>query len=215
MRHLLFGLAFNDVYDYQTNGKLNYWLKNNGNNQLNLYKNLDLVPPNYFHFCIVRDPVERFISGYQNRVLKLGQLNLHISSKNKFIEAGLSLDPEINEFVEHLQDYFLNPDIYWHFRPVSEFFDDYVYRFRFYFLDEIDRLYAELSTHFKQNNLRNFGGGSGDLSSFAAMPRRNKSAKQLDQGILTIQSIEKLHDFYEADYKLFQSLGLKSTFSYL
>lgn len=70
-------------------------------------------------FAIVRDPVERLISCYRNRVVDLGDLQ---SSLFKLEKMGLPTEPDINTFVLNLDRYRrTNSSIGHHARSQHEF----------------------------------------------------------------------------------------------
>jgi hypothetical protein len=78
-------------------------------------------------FCVVRDPIERFVSGYRNRIVHLGELG----------EV-----PEINDFALSLEKHIAaNGSVHHHFSPVVAFlgrnprFYDRVFR-----MGEIDQI---------------------------------------------------------------------------
>ena len=60
------------------------------------------VRGHYYRFCVVRDPVERFLSAYRNRVLQHGQLAPHHLGANP---RGLPANPDLRTFVERLEEY--------------------------------------------------------------------------------------------------------------
>jgi hypothetical protein len=67
----------------------------------------------YFKFCVVRDPVQRLISAYRNRVVR--QRQLHKVDPLVMSRLGLSPDPSLAEFVGQLASYQeASPDILHH-----------------------------------------------------------------------------------------------------
>jgi len=75
-------------------------------------------------FCIVRDPVSRFISAYSNRVCRHNDI--------KFVEFDEFIDGFCNKYYES------NESIYHHFRPQVDFIGrNPDYYDRIFFLDEM------------------------------------------------------------------------------
>lgn len=73
----------------------------------------------YTRFAILRDPVERLISCYRNRVIDLADLKQNPNSLQKY---KLSDEPDLNTFVLNLKKYRkANKSIEHHSRPQSAF----------------------------------------------------------------------------------------------
>ncbi|MGR5261101.1 sulfotransferase family 2 domain-containing protein [Vibrio astriarenae] len=81
----------------------------------------------YRNVALVRDPYQRFVSMYTNRVLHYKDLS---SSKNAILEAGLPLIPDINVFIDNLDFYRkVNRSIFNHSAPQSSFLGTDLSRF--------------------------------------------------------------------------------------
>lgn len=72
-----------------------------------------------FRFAVVWDPVDRFLSCYGNRVLDLKDLH---ENKTELGKMNLPTEPNLNTFVEHLEEYRkVNSSIRHHTQPQSDF----------------------------------------------------------------------------------------------
>jgi hypothetical protein len=93
--------------------------------------------------CVVRDPLERFMSAYANRIVHLGDLGKQ-ECKPKLEAAGLSTAPELDEFVQRFEDYYrLSARVRHHFRPLCDFLGRDPDRFTHVFtLSDLDRFQA-------------------------------------------------------------------------
>jgi hypothetical protein len=86
----------------------------------------------FFKFIVIRDPIERFVSAYNNRVkmyreLSKGWFTTNYPNPEPFLKAfeerSLSFDPAIGEFARRIEDYVeLNHTIRHHFIPQHNFF---------------------------------------------------------------------------------------------
>lgn len=86
----------------------------------------------YFKFTVIRDPVERFFSAYNSRVLVHRELseNWFLQRAPKFDEGfnymksrSLTFDPTIAEFIQRLEDYIeVSTILKHHFVPQTLFF---------------------------------------------------------------------------------------------
>lgn len=59
----------------------------------------------YESMTIIRDPVSRFLSGFGNRILHAKALETRGNISNKIKAAGLSLEPDLDDFVDNLEEY--------------------------------------------------------------------------------------------------------------
>lgn len=74
-------------------------------------------------FCVVRDPVKRALSAYSNRILHHNELK--DLPDEVLAEAGLSRQPELDEFIAKMPDYNrIHAGIDHHTRPLTFFLGD-------------------------------------------------------------------------------------------
>lgn len=99
-----------------------------------------------FKFCVVRDPVDRFISGYRNRILDNEDL---IAGRTRAGNGGdLPKFPDIDFFALHLAEYCAaNDRIDWHFRPQADIIGAPAAFDRIYDISDIEKLYSDLKAN--------------------------------------------------------------------
>lgn len=159
------------------------------------------VPHDYFCFCVVRDPVKRFISGYHNRVVEMGELQADRPFVNKLLHKGHPADPDINHLALNLQAYFRVPAIKHHFRPMHKFIGSQAGRLRYYTLSELDRLHRDVALHLGEIGYRSFPRGPEAADRLLPIPKRNSTKVSLPLRSLTVESLEALLQFYAEDYR--------------
>tara|TARA_R110001583_G_C5667039_1_gene410301 strand:- start:2719 stop:3387 length:669 start_codon:yes stop_codon:yes gene_type:complete len=169
--HFLFGRKFT-IHDYMQSNKFN--LNSNSYNMVNI--------------CNIRNPIERFVSGFQNRVVHYGDLELN---RQSVVNAGLEVNPvNINYFVENLEAYMkASPVVYHHFLPQSYFLGE---DFSFY-NPEMSR---DVFKVFESLTGRKVGGYK--ISS--------KDEKALIINKLDDCSTKKLDNYYQADFKMYERI---------
>jgi Sulfotransferase family len=141
---------------------------------------------------IVRDPVDRFVSAYSNRVLFYKELSENSLDSDQSQMLGVKPDPDLNEFIDHLEHYrALSTVIKHHTDPQTYFIGhtlDYfnkVYRF-----EELDSLASDLRERTGQP---------------IVLPHKQKGiAGQLPS--LSAKRIEKILEFYSGDYALLEGV---------
>lgn len=146
---------------------------------------------------VVRDPIQRFLSGYSNRVVHHKELSQeYVQRQPAWKDLDLQdfvFDPDINEFVDRLDIYRQISTIDHHFRPMSEFLPplssfDKVYRFEA--LDEFCH----------------------DVAFWTDSPfelgHMQRGGPKLTAAVLSPSSLRKLLDFYAADYDMLAGLYL-------
>jgi hypothetical protein len=105
-------------------------------------------PEIYFKFAVVRDPVERFLSAYSNRVLHHGELSVpHLVKDGTQNLKVLPPNPDIATFIEFLCQYrAASVSINYHTELQSFFIgSDLSYYDQVYKLSELGRLAEDLS----------------------------------------------------------------------
>ncbi len=102
---------------------------------------------NYARIAVIRDPAERILSAYSNKVERNGEL----SEENidlKLAEAlKLEPDPTRHVFIKNLDKYrLLSPSIYHHTDPISKYLGPNLnYYTDIYKIGQLDRLAEQLS----------------------------------------------------------------------
>jgi len=147
---------------------------------------------NMHRIVIVRDPVDRFISAYRNRVLFHKELSETTVDIEKSQILGVRPDPDLNEFIDSLELYrALSPVIRHHTHPQTCFIGhtmDYfskVYRF-----EELDRLASDLC---ERTGLP------------VVLPHKQKGIGG-ELPSISSKRIEKILEFYSGDYALLKGL---------
>lgn len=139
----------------------------------------------YNRFAIIRDPVERLISCYRNRVIDLGDLKKDPGSIQKY---KLSDTPDLNTFVLNLKIYRkANKSIEHHSRPQSAFLGDTLC-----YLDSVFRI-EDLAG--LQQFLKQFSPGLTFL-------KRKSGGTKVEISDLTPKALRVAHRFYKKDYQL-------------
>jgi hypothetical protein len=98
----------------------------------------------YWSFVVVRDPIDRFVSGYRNRILH--HRDLEREGSRKLRGAGLPWVPDFDRFVRSFALYFrLSKAVKHHFRPQKDFVGRVLTRVnRIYRIEELDELVKDL-----------------------------------------------------------------------
>jgi hypothetical protein len=154
----------------------------------------------YWRFTIIRDPIERIVSTYQNRIL---QENDHKTGKWPRLRAtllGVSLEPSLNEFCSKLPRYrLMSRRLRAHMLPVQNYIGDSLQRFdAVYRMDEMDRLEADLKARtgvdisLQRMNPSGNKNGFGDLN-----PKAIRSIKRFTRGEYRL--IDGLYEFPDTD----------------
>jgi hypothetical protein len=136
---------------------------------------------------VVRDPVDRFISGYANRVMDHNAL-----SEGKLDRAELSDDfifnPGLGQFLEHLDSYLQVPAIEWHLRLLSEQLPDGLDSFtRVYTIGRAQELESDLSKLYNRA---------------ISLPRKQTAGQGLSIKQLSSGQLEQIIEFCREDYNL-------------
>jgi len=142
---------------------------------------------NYFKFTVIREPIERLVSCYRNRILFHRELSLDALKQAKVRSTELLPTPDINHFIKHLKLYRVaSKAIEHHTELQSKFigtslrFFDHVGRF-----EDINDLEAALS---------------GVVGSTVAFERLQTGGPPADMIDMSEESREILYSHYEPDY---------------
>lgn len=139
---------------------------------------------------VIRDPVDRFLSAYANRVMDHNAL-----SEAKLIVTGVGTDfifnPGLGQFLEHLDTYLQVDTVEWHLRPLSAQLPGGLDSFtRVYCMNRIQELESDLSKIFKQA---------------ISLPRRQSAGQSVSIKQLSSGQLEQIIEFCREDYELLGS----------
>ena len=161
------------VIDYEEDIHFHYWT--------DTFKAADVD----IKFCIVREPVSRFLSAYSNRVVNTDEWNI------PFVE--------LNEFIDnfHNNHYKSNERIHHHFRPQVDFIGpDPNYYDRVFFLDEMS-LVSEFLSEIMGKTIK--------LEKLQTVDS-SKNPSWFKKPIPTKTQINSIKSFYEDDYKFLKQI---------
>lgn len=188
LKHALYEIEFDAEFDYPYHERLGY-------RDIHDYYKKSSAPfvsaeqlaaeKEYTIFTVSRDPVKRFISGYRNRVIDLGDLQKTAPALRR---RGLPVKPDLNTFALNLEEYrAANTVIEHHSRPQHHFLgDSLAYIDRIFPIEKMDEL---------KQMLRNV---KPDLT----MRSEKSGGTEVGLRDLSASAFEKLLDFYEDDYYL-------------
>ncbi len=148
-----------------------------------------------FRFGIVRDPIKRFLSSYENRVLyhaELSEENVHGPLAR---ELGLKVQPDLNEFVDKLEAYRLfSWSIGHHTDPQTYFLgSDPNYFHKLYNINRLDDLLVDIEAR---------------IGIAIEVPRMQISSSNVPVSELSTKSLQKLKEFYSGDYAFLRDVQL-------
>ncbi len=146
-------------------------------------------------FVVVRDPVKRFISAYKNRVLHHQELSEPFVRKN-FQEYYWDIPyftPGLGQFIDDLDDYLRIRPILRHCRPMVDF---------------LDGKSLEYFTHvYKLENIKRFEENLSEVTGKKVVfGHQQTGGKNYSLRDLSKTQMEKLIDFYKADYELLDGI---------
>lgn len=139
---------------------------------------------------IIRDPVERFVSAYHNRVWKHQEITQDVINKLPFVyRFRLKPFPNIHQFIKHFEKYRKIDSIHWHLRSVTELTQNNIEYFtHIYKINQLDECMMLLSTLYgKEVAIRKLQRG-----------KQNKPTI----GVLKEHEIKKVIKLFKSDYKL-------------
>jgi hypothetical protein len=152
------------------------------------FKDLELRKiEEHYTFAVIRDPIERFVSAYNNRVHgKNALFKLNAASKNNKQNSY----PDIQEFTDNFKFYRREfKEINWHTRPITDSLGkdpllfDKIYKF-----EELKHLENDLNER---------------LCFYGTIPHRQKSIPIAKVEDLTESNKRLLEKFYHQDYVAF------------
>ena len=162
------------------------------------FDTLDLSRMDGFHrIAVVRDPIERFLSAFGNRVIYHRELSVDRAGP-ALARLGLPADPHLDAFIEHFAGYRAAvPSIRHHTDPAVAFLGtNPTYFTRVYRFSELAAL-AE--------DVRKLTGVT------VQMPRRQTGGPKFARSALSPRQTARLQEFYAADYAFLERLGALET----
>jgi tetratricopeptide (TPR) repeat protein len=184
LKYIFYSLKFHQEYSESIEQIHNFWYPYT--DVLENLQNLD----NYFKFTVIRDPIKRLLSCYKNRILHHKSLWLK-SVRDKLENAGFKPEPDINYFVENLENYFqLSDAITHHASPQSQY------------IGKDLNIYDLICPIENLENLRQIISQKANLE--IEFPQLQTEGPKITLKDLTEKSLEKLIDFYAEDYQLLQ-----------
>ncbi|MES9963645.1 MAG: glycosyltransferase [Candidatus Sedimenticola sp. 20ELBAFRAG] len=143
-----------------------------------------------FRFIVIRDPIRRFLSAYNNRVGHHKELTYE-SVREKSPDALKNIEvfqPNITQFIDDFETYYSVKSIRHHTRPISEMLSVGLSSFtHVYKIEELGKLKSELENR---------------LGREIVIPRLQTGGTDVDLRDLSRKQIEFLMDFYQEDYRL-------------
>ena len=141
--------------------------------------------------AFVRDPVERFLSAYSNRVIFHGDMENKLSTK-ELSNLELPTKPDIHTFIQNYEIYAkISRPIFHHTKAISYFLgnDPTIYE-RLYKLSEIEIFENDIE---KRTNQR------------IKVPHLQTGGPKVQKCELTAAEVSKIKSLYEEDYNNFGS----------
>ncbi len=141
------------------------------------------IPPGFLKVTVVRDPIQRFVSGYRNRIVHLGEA--------REAGPGLPRQPDIDTFIRLLPEYMrTTPMIAHHFAPqVGYVGHDLGWYDRVF---SVSRL-SEMETFLSERTGRTI-----------TLGRSQDSGPRISADDLSPAARDTLRQYYAEDYRLFQ-----------
>lgn len=143
-----------------------------------------------FHrICVVRDPIERALSCYSNRVLQHRELSQEIAGA-RLAGSGLPVDPDLSTFVANIAEYSHRvAEIGHHAVPMVHFLGESAqYYHRVYRFSELNEMIDDI------------GARTGTRGKLEVMQRSPRIAAD---DALSAAEVARLKDYYAKDYQVF------------
>jgi sulfotransferase famil protein len=142
----------------------------------------------YFKFAVVRDPFERFLSAFSNRVIYHGELGERYIKQGEF--EGLKPNPSLSEFIRDFDRYRAAS---WHIRHHT---DPQIY-FLGKELSYYDRVFRFTELHEIAGALKTAVGAE------ITLPHEQTGGPKLSAAELSTNERRRIAEFYAKDYLLF------------
>ena len=159
----------------------------NGNKRMSA--GLRAMTQDMHRIAVVREPVERGLSGWANRVMHERDVDRSAISKALLKPFGLGPFPDADTFVMNLGKYMaVNDRVRRHLLPQSNYLgDDLSFFHDVYRIDELDRLAADLSARFGRP---------------VTFGRHQTGGPKIKFDDLSRAAAERLTQHFESDYRL-------------
>ena len=140
-------------------------------------------------FCVVRNPLDRIISCHKNRVIQYKELR---SEQITNLEIDAPSDPDLNTFIQYLDEYQKSPQIRHHSLPLTYFLGKNPEAYtRIFNLSNINQLPGHLKKYFGRSKLINH------------LQKSSSEFNQKTTDLLSAQSIELIKSRYNNDFRCF------------
>ncbi len=138
---------------------------------------------------VVRDPVERFLSSYANRVIYYEELSEQKINLDLAYKLGLRLDPPLDLFIDRLDEYRLaSPSVRHHTEPQSYFYGhDLAYFTHVYRIRDLPLLARDLSEMMGRE---------------ITIPYEQSGGPKIPIGALSGAQLKRVIELYSGDYAL-------------
>lgn len=147
----------------------------------------------HFKFTVVRNPIDRFISGYRNRILDNRDL---FAEKLESRARHLPELPDLDFFALHLREYCeASKKVDWHFRPQTTVICSPSGYDRIYDIGELDTLYADIY----------------ERCGIELTPHRRNTSRAQAPERLSQRAERALLEFYSGDFEAFGKIITPST----
>lgn len=147
--------------------------------------------PGFDRVAVVRDPVQRFISAYRNRVLHYHEISRERMRRRGGAEA-LPERPTITQFIKNLEEYRKIWPIAQHTHPQTYFLGkDPGFFQRIFRLEKMH----ELEAYFSER-----------LGRPVSLPRLRTEGPPAEQISLSASDVDDLKKFYEEDYRFLEAV---------
>jgi hypothetical protein len=155
------------------------------------------TPHPYYKFSVVRDPLERFLSAFANRVIQYRELDEPIIQSLDGDLGGLQPNPSLSEFISKLELYrAASAPIRHHTDPQSFFIGkDLSYYDRVFRFNELDLIVGELKDA---------------VGAQITLPHEQRGGLRISAAELSGNERRRILDFYAEDYFLLNEI-LQST----
>lgn len=139
LKHLIYRLEYGEVcHEYFDEERGRFWGVHDKYPHI-VFSN-DRVDNSYRKIAVVRDPVDRFLSAFQNRVPDR-------RTRKSLVDSGLPSDPDMKFYIANLEKYLKAvPDLRHHIRPMVDWLgEDPTYYDEIFSIREAEKLVVELN----------------------------------------------------------------------